>query len=113
MWGEQDASHERRHHQSRGEDREMTLKKHIHGDCCHELRDVLDRCVGFLAALNGQDWIEDKGPGGIDMRQRAKSLQRLAYNAVAWAERDPQEVERREANTRFELKRFEEAEGKP
>lgn len=45
---------------------------------------VLQMCLSFLADLNGgSTWIKDDGPGGADMRQRARALQRLAYGVVS------------------------------
>lgn len=41
--------------------------------------EALKQAVGYLADLNGSEWIKDNGPGGIDMRQRAKALQKSGY----------------------------------
>ena len=46
------------------------------------MRETLQRCLSYLADLNGCKWIQDDGPGGQDMRQRAKALQRIVYKVV-------------------------------
>lgn len=43
---------------------------------------ILNRCLSYLADLNGSDWIKGNGPGEKDMRQRAKGLQKAAINAL-------------------------------
>jgi hypothetical protein len=48
----------------------------------HEQREVLARCLRFLADLNGANWIPGNGAGEVDMRQRAKALQELAFVAL-------------------------------
>lgn len=61
-------------------------------ECCNEKRmamdsqeaaDVLQRCLSFLADLNGSNWIAGDDVGSVDMRQRAKALQRLAFAALS------------------------------
>jgi len=47
-----------------------------------ELLAELERCLSYLANLNGCNWITDKGPGGEDMRRAAKALQIRVWNAV-------------------------------
>lgn len=48
-----------------------------HGD-----REVLQRCLSFLADLNGSNWIHGTDPGSLDMKQRAKALQGLAFETI-------------------------------
>lgn len=48
-----------------------------------ELTIQLDRCVRFLADLNGCEWIKGGDVGSVDMRQRAKALQQTAFAALA------------------------------
>lgn len=50
-----------------------------------ELLSTLDKCVGYLADLNGCDWITGSGPGEEDMKMRAKYLQSAAYEQVKTA----------------------------
>jgi hypothetical protein len=47
-----------------------------------ELLVTLVRCLRYLADLNGSNWIDGDNVGSIDMRQRAKALQRLAKNTI-------------------------------
>ena len=46
------------------------------------LRDALQRNLTFLADLNGSEWIEGNDPGSLDMKQRAKALQQIAYKTI-------------------------------
>lgn len=48
-----------------------------------DLAEQLDRCVRFLADLNGCDWIKGDDAGSVDMRNRAKALQSTARAAIA------------------------------
>lgn len=50
-----------------------------------DLLAALERALGYLADLNGCDWISGDGPGERDMRQRAKALQSVACNVIAKA----------------------------
>lgn len=43
---------------------------------------LMKEVLRFLADLNGCEWIKGDGPGEIDMRQRAKALQRLVFEAT-------------------------------
>lgn len=43
----------------------------------------LERCVSYLADLNGCEWIKGDDHGSVDMRQRAKALQSTAFAALA------------------------------
>lgn len=43
---------------------------------------VLERCLRYLADLNGQSPFDDDSVYGKDMSQRAKGLQRAAYSVV-------------------------------
>ena len=47
-----------------------------------ELYKALDRVVGFLADLNGSEWIKGQDIGSLDMKQRAKGLQSFAYKTL-------------------------------
>ncbi len=47
-----------------------------------ELREALQHCLSFLADLNGSEWIKGDDIGALDMKQRAKGLQRLTYNTI-------------------------------
>ena len=47
-----------------------------------ELYNALDRVVGFLADLNGSEWIKGQDVGSLDMKQRAKGLQSFAYKTL-------------------------------
>lgn len=51
----------------------------------HEMARVLDQVVSYLADLNGSDWIKGDHPAQADMRQRAKALHILAFNALSAA----------------------------
>jgi hypothetical protein len=57
----------------------------INPDAVQDLLERLQRTLRYLADLNGSQWITDNSPGGIDMRQRAKALQRLLYETIAKA----------------------------
>lgn len=48
----------------------------------HTKREILQRCLSFLADLNGSQWIKGDDPGSKDMRARAKALQPLVYAQV-------------------------------
>jgi len=48
----------------------------------HTQREILSRCLSFLADLNGANWIPGDSAGEKDMRQRAKALQRLAFDTL-------------------------------
>ncbi len=50
-----------------------------------ELLAALERCVHYLADLNGSEWIKGTDAGSVDMRQRAKSLQGYAFNMTVKA----------------------------
>jgi len=43
---------------------------------------LLKETLRFMADLNGSEWIKGNGSGEVDMRQRAKSLQKQLYQAV-------------------------------
>ena len=43
---------------------------------------ALDKVVGYLADLNGSNWIGGIDTGSIDMRQRAKNLQSVVYKTL-------------------------------
>lgn len=45
-----------------------------------DILEVLDRCLRYLSDLNGCEWIKGDGAGEVDMRQRAKALQQLAFD---------------------------------
>lgn len=45
------------------------------------LRMVCGRAASYLADLNGSEWINGDDAGSVDMRQRARGLQRLAFEA--------------------------------
>lgn len=47
-----------------------------------DLQKVASRSLSFLADLNGSEWIKGDGVGELDMKQRAKALQGLLYNAL-------------------------------
>jgi hypothetical protein len=47
-----------------------------------EIEKAAQRALSYLADLNGSQWITDNGPGGIDMRQRAKSIQGQLFKAI-------------------------------
>lgn len=47
-----------------------------------DLQKELKKVLLFLADLNGSDWIKDDGPGGIDMRQRSKAIQKTIYELI-------------------------------
>ena len=47
---------------------------------------ALSMTLRCLADLNGCDWIPCDGPGEVDMRQRAKALQRLVFSVLAQSE---------------------------
>lgn len=47
-----------------------------------ELFDALERCLSYLADLNGSEWIKGDGAGELDMKQRANALQRIAYSTT-------------------------------
>ncbi len=49
---------------------------------------TLLKCLSFLADLNGSEWITGDNPGTIDMRQRAKALQQLVFDATREAGND-------------------------
>lgn len=51
----------------------------------YELLAALESCTRYLADLNGSSWINGDDPGSIDMRQRAKALQGIAFSACAKA----------------------------
>ena len=53
-----------------------------------DIAEQLDRCVRFLADLNGCNWIPGDSAGCVDMRQRAKALQRTAFAAITKATRE-------------------------
>lgn len=46
------------------------------------LVEELEKTTSYLADLNGSEWITGDGPGEIDMRQRAKILQKTSYTAL-------------------------------
>ncbi len=50
----------------------MTLMRAA--DEIEKLRKALDCACGYLADLNGSDWIHGDGPGERDMRQRAEAI---------------------------------------
>jgi len=50
-----------------------------------DLLAALELCVRYLADLNGSSWINGDDPGSVDMRQRAKCLQDLAFKAATKA----------------------------
>jgi hypothetical protein len=50
-----------------------------------DMVEVIDRVTRYLADLNGSDWIKGDDAGSVDMRQRAKALQTLAFTALAKA----------------------------
>jgi hypothetical protein len=51
----------------------------------YELLAALEACTRYLADLNGSSWINGDDPGSVDMRQRAKGLQDLAFKATSKA----------------------------
>jgi len=49
------------------------------------LRETLEKSVRYLADLNGCDWIKGDSVAGLDMKQRAKSLQSIVFSAISKA----------------------------
>lgn len=43
---------------------------------------LLQRCLTFMADLNGSEWIAGNNAGSLDMKQRAKAIQSLLYQSV-------------------------------
>lgn len=59
-----------------------TYKKRLNPEAFEEVVNIAIRALSFVADLNGSDWIKGEGAGELDMKQRAKSLQQLLYNAT-------------------------------
>ena len=47
-----------------------------------ELREALQKCVAYLADLNGSQWIKADGIGETEMIRRAIELQITSYNTL-------------------------------
>ena len=45
-------------------------------------KELLKMALTFIADLNGSDWIKGIGAGEVDMRQRAKALQRALSDSI-------------------------------
>lgn len=43
---------------------------------------VVARCINYIADLNGSQWIDGDDSGSEDMRQRARALQRIAFQCI-------------------------------
>lgn len=59
-----------------------TYKKGLNPEAFEEVVNIAIRALSFVADLNGSDWIKGEGAGESDMKQRAKALQQLLYNAT-------------------------------
>ena len=50
------------------------------------LLEACKRMTGYLADLNGSEWIKGDSIAAADMRQRAKALQQIGFNVTAKAD---------------------------
>ncbi len=50
-----------------------------------QLLEALEKMTRYLADLNGSEWIKGENTGAMDMRQRAKALQGIAFKATSAA----------------------------